>query len=434
MRNQIKQKIIVFNGGSKLSQKFELYSELIDSYEPISDDFISIPSDPKQNECLILSTSGCFSRPKAVSFTHYSVVSALEITSYPTIFGYTQSEVVSAHTELSHQMAVFQIFTAISTGSKFALMPTFERKDFVNYVKKYRISAALLTAQSIISLLKSAEDTPNFATQMKSLVKIISCGSVLTKTFSKQFIDVFKHIKDLRQGLFQTECMTPITLMVKGTTDFESIGVPTPNTTVIIKEWQSGDQLGANQIGEICVRREDSLYKRYLNHNDSTEALFDTNGWLHTRILGYYDEDRLLYIVGSIEEMIRSENTLISPTELESFLLSHNSVSEAAVIGVSDQSLGQLAIGFVILKHNSKALETEILDFVNSLVICLVYNLTSILTICFAFDLIFSVQLPKKKKLNGVYVMKYLPKTICGKISKRQLKEEFCFKIIKQKF
>ena len=364
--NQFVQKIIVFNGGSKINKKFELYSELIDSYDPISEDLISLPTDPKQSNCLILSTSGSFTRPKPLAFSHFSVVSALEITSYPMIFGYTQSEVVSAHCELAHQMAIFQILTAISTGSKIVLMPSFERKDFVNYVKKYRISAALLTAQAVISLVKIADDIPNFATEMKSLIKIISCGSVLTKTFANRFVESFKHIKDLRQGLFQTECMAPITLMIKGSTEYDSIGVPTPNTSIVIKEWQSGEQLGANQIGEICVKREGALCRQYLNARDITEALFDSDGWLHTRFLGYYDEDRLLYAVGSFEEMIRSENTLIAPSELESLLISHRAVSEGAVIGVCDQNAGQMTIGFVVLKPNTRVNDREILDFVNS--------------------------------------------------------------------
>ena len=45
-----------------------------------------------------------------------------------------------------------------------------------------------------------------------------------------------------------------------------------------------------------------------------------------------------------------------------------------------------------------------------------------------------SDQMPKKKNLNAVYVMNYLPKTICAKVSKRKLREELCLKIIKQKF
>ena len=300
-------------------------------------------------------------------FTHYSVVSALEITSCPLTFGYIQSEVVSSHCEFGHQLGIFQTLTAICTGSKVAIMPGFDRNQFVNCVKKYRISAAILSPQSIMSLIKDSEDN-DLSTTMSSLTKVISCGSVLPKSVATQFVERFKSVKDLRQGLFQSECMAPITLMIKNSQEYESVGVPTPNTTVIIKEWQSGQLLGANQIGEICVQRKDALCKHYLTNSDISEPLFDYDQWLRTRVLGYYDEDRLLYVIGSVDEMIRSNNSLIAPSELEALLLSHSAVAESAVIGVTDQTLGQMAVGFVVLKKKSigKVMDAEITDFVNS--------------------------------------------------------------------
>lgn len=361
------QKIIVFNGGQKLNSKFKTYSELIDSYEPLSEELTSLPTDPKQTECLILSTSGCLTRPKTLVFTHYSVVSALEVTSCPSVFGYTTSEVVSAHCEFSHHLAIFQTLTAICTGSKVAIMPGFDRRRFVTWVQKYKISAAILSAQTIMSLIKDSEDS-DLVASMSSLTKVISCGSVLPKSMAIQFVERFKSVKDLRQGLFHSECLTPISLMIKNSQEYDSAGVPTPNTTVIIKEWQSGQQLGANQIGEICVQREDGLCKHYMTSNDISEPLFDSDGWLRTRVLGYYDEDRLLYVIGSVDEMIRSNNTLIPPSELEALLLSHSAVAESAVIGLTDQIYGQMAVGFVVLKKKSigKVIDAEIADFVNS--------------------------------------------------------------------
>jgi len=323
---------------------------------------ISLPNDYKETNCLIVGTSGSTGPPKAVVFSHYSIVSALEITSIPSIFGYTQSDVISCHSQLSHESAIFQIFTGITTGSKIVLMPQFDYKPFVYYVKKYKITAAILSPSAIICLLKDPENC-----DISSLSKVISCGSALPKNIVNQFMERYKHVKDLRQGLFQTECMAPISLMVKESSEFDSVGVPTPNTKVKIVDPETGEQLLANQRGEICVYREDALSNGYFNNKDANKTLFDADGWLHTRDLGYYDDDGLLHIVENIDQMIKSGGLLLSAAEFEGLLLTHSAIREAAVIGIPDDIAGQVPTAFVILNapFRGKITSHQIEQFVN---------------------------------------------------------------------
>ncbi len=317
---------------------------MIESYEPISDDMMSLPNDTKETVCLITETSGSTGPSKAVQFTHYSVVSALEITSLPLIFGYTLNDVISSHSQFSHQSAIFQVFTGIATGSKIAIMPQLDYNQFINYVQKYKITAALLPPPIIICLAKDPENR-----DISSLTKIISFGSVLPKNIANQLISRYKHVKDLRQGLFQTECMAPISLMIKNSTEFDSIGVPTPNTKVKIINPETGEQLSANQNGMICVHREDALSKGYFNNINATKSLIDSDGWLHTRDLGYYDEDGMLYVFENMDLLIRCSGLLISSSELEGLLLSHSNICEAAVVGIPDPNEGQIPTAFVVL-------------------------------------------------------------------------------------
>jgi 4-coumarate--CoA ligase len=334
---------------------------MIEKYEPISDDMMSLPNDTKESVCLITETSGSTGPSKAVQFTHYSVVSALEITSLPMIFGYTLNDVISCHSQFSHQIAIFQVFTGIATGSKIAIMPQLNYNQFINYVQKYLITAALLPPPVIIRLAKDPEDR-----DISSLTKIISFGSVLHKNIGNKFTSRYKHVNDLRQGLFHTECMAPISLMVKNSTDFDSIGVPTPNTKVKIINPETGEQLPVNQTGIICVHREDALSKGYLNNS---KTLIDSDGWLRTRDLGFYDEDGMLYFVENIDLMIRCSGLLISPSELEGLLLSHSNVCEAAVIGIPDANEERIPTAFVVLNPSvvGKISGYDIEQFVNGM-------------------------------------------------------------------
>ena len=70
----------------------------------------------------------------------------------------------------------------------------------------------------------------------------------------------------------------------------------------------------------------------YLNDPEATAGTIDKEGYLHTGDIGYIDDDDELFIVDRLKELIKYKGFQVAPAELESLLLSHPNISDAAVV------------------------------------------------------------------------------------------------------
>ncbi len=126
---------------------------------------------------------------------------------------------------------------------------------------------------------------------------------------------------------------------------------------------ETDEALGPNQEGEICVRGP-IVMKGYIGNEAATKDTVDSNGWLHTGDVGYYDEEGFFYITDRKKELIKFKGLQVSPTELEKILLSHPQVQDAAVAPIPDETAGELPRAYIIKRPGSTLTENEIAKFV----------------------------------------------------------------------
>ncbi|MBO2447649.1 FadD3 family acyl-CoA ligase [Actinomadura barringtoniae] len=108
-----------------------------------------------------------------------------------------------------------------------------------------------------------------------------------------------------------------------------------------------GVELRIAEDGEVLVRGY-TVMVGYLHDPAATAEAIDPDGWLHTGDLGKLDEAGRLRIVGRKKDMFIVGGFNAYPAEIESFLLEHPAVAQAAVVGVPDERLGQVAKAFVV--------------------------------------------------------------------------------------
>jgi long-chain acyl-CoA synthetase len=154
----------------------------------------------------------------------------------------------------------------------------------------------------------------------------------------------------------------------------------------------------AGQPGEIVVRG-DLVMKGYWNRPEATAETL-RNGWLHTGDVGHVDEDGYVYITDRRKDLIISGGANIYPREVEEVLCAHPAVSEAAVIGVPDETWGEAVTALVVLRPGMPATEHDLVEHCRR-------------------------HVASYKKPRTVEFLAELPKNAYGKILKRELRERY---------
>ncbi|WP_194791898.1 FadD3 family acyl-CoA ligase [Pseudomonas sp. UFMG81] len=108
-----------------------------------------------------------------------------------------------------------------------------------------------------------------------------------------------------------------------------------------------GRTLPANQPGEVLVRGY-NLMQGYLDDPHASAEAIDADGWLHTGDVGVLDEEGYLRITDRLKDMFITGGFNVYPAEIEQTLLRYPGVAQAAVIGVADERLGEVAMAFLL--------------------------------------------------------------------------------------
>nr|WP_068147968.1 acetate--CoA ligase [Kordiimonas lipolytica] len=141
-----------------------------------------------------------------------------------------------------------------------------------------------------------------------------------------------------------------------------SMGRPLPGIDAGIVELREDGSVreitSAGEVGELALRPGwPSMFRGYLHETARYEKCFK-GGWYLSGDLAMRDTDGYYWFVGRADDMIKSSGHLIGPFEVESALVAHDAVAEAAVIGVPDERAGEVVKAFVTLHHGIEPDET----------------------------------------------------------------------------
>ncbi len=177
-----------------------------------------------------------------------------------------------------------------------------------------------------------------------------------------------------------------------------SAGPPLAGTVIEIRDPAAPNcLLPAGERGEICIRGP-QVMTGYFNRAAETAAAF-VDGALRTGDIGYLDADGYLFIVDRIKDVILCGGFNVYPRVIEDALYEHPAVLEATVIGVPDPYRGEAPKAFVVLRPGASATPADLGQHLASCVS--------------------KIELPREIELR-----QELPKTLVGKLSKKELVAE----------
>ena len=138
-------------------------------------------------------------------------------------------------------------------------------------------------------------------------------------------------------------------------------GAPFEEIDVRIADPDSGAELPTGERGEIQVRGFTVFEGYYKAPEKNAESFVD--GWFRTGDLGSLDDAGRICYHGRIKDMLKVGGENVAALEIESFLATHPAVKLAAVVGVPDDRLLEVAAAFIELNPGAEATEAEIIDF-----------------------------------------------------------------------
>ena len=136
----------------------------------------------------------------------------------------------------------------------------------------------------------------------------------------------------------------------------------------------------------------------YLNNEKATTDMITPDGWLKTGDIAIIDVDGYMFVVDRLKELIKYKGFQVAPAELEATLVSHEKITDAAVIGQPDPEAGELPIAFVVAA-DPELNEDDIKVFI-------------------------SERLANYKQLHKVSFVETIPKSASGKILRRVLRDQ----------
>jgi acetyl-CoA synthetase len=219
--------------------------------------------------------------------------------------------------------------------------------------------------------------------------------------------EVIKAWKDatgltIYEGYGQTETVLCIGTFPGMTPKFGSMGRPSPGWHIELHD-DHGKQVGLHEEGKIAIKLDPhpiGLFREYLYNDEENKKSF-VNGFYYTGDKAYKDEDGYYWFIGRDDDVIKASGYRIGPFEVESALIEHPAVLEAAVVGSPDDIRGLIVKAFVILKPGIKPSESLIREIQNH---------------------VKKVTAPYKYP-RAIEFVDSLPKTISGKIKRNELRD-----------
>ncbi|SFS15459.1 acyl-CoA synthetase [Yoonia litorea] len=237
--------------------------------------------------------------------------------------------------------------------------------NFWKLVEKHKVTFMITVPTAMSALMQRKVDADI------STLRLAFCGSApLPLELYRRFEEAAGVTICEGYGLTEATCLVSIN-PPEGEKRVGSIGVPFPYTDVRIISPTSGEELGVDEIGEICVSNPGVAYGDTYTEPDKNADLYrggdkSNTQYLRTGDLGRKDADGYLWITGRAKDLIIRGGHNIDPAEIEEALAGHDAVAFAGAIGQPDKHAGEVPCVYVELVDGADVTEQDLMEFAKS--------------------------------------------------------------------
>jgi long-chain acyl-CoA synthetase len=284
---------------------------------------------------------------------------------------------------------------AIATASEIIIMPRFQLKEAMAMITRYRPTMMPGVPTMFIAMLNA----PDLAKYDFSSLKFCLSGGAALPLETRRRFGALGGVK-LIEAYGLSEASPAVTINpLDGPVKEMSIGQPIPGTIVSLRDLDDPSrEVPPGEKGEICIKGP-QVMKGYWRRPEETAAQMTPDGFLRTGDVATVDDDGFFYIVDRIKDLIICSGYNVYPRVIEEAIATHPAVAEVTVIGIPDDYRGEAPKAFVKLRDGMTATRDDILAHL-------------------------APRLSRIEMPADIAFRDQLPKTLIGKLSKKELKDE----------
>ena len=304
----------------------------------------------------ILFTSGTMGKPKGVALSHRNILTAAYATAHA--LRHSGEDRALGAVPLFTIFGVHVVAVTITGGGTLVLEQRFDARDALDLIRRERLTVV----HGVPTMFELLMRDPSFEEQRPTTCRTgIVAGSPVSPDLAhriREWCDV-----QIAYGLTETGPTVTITRFEDSAERrAETAGRPIAGVDVRVVDLKSGALHGPEAVGELAVKGPNVMLGYYRMPGETARSL-TPEGYLLTGDLALVDEDGYVRIIGRRNELIIRGGYKIYPRELEDLLRTHPAVSDACVVGIPNETLGELICACVVPTEGSIVTGDELKDF-----------------------------------------------------------------------
>jgi len=385
--------VVLIDGSAQVMPERTSLRELLGTGAAAPD----ITIDSATHVAVLPYSSGTTGRAKGVMLTHRNLVANVAQTG--PLLTLSDTDRLLAVLPFFHIYGMSVLMnSSLSRGATIITMPRFDLADFLRVIDTYKATFIFIAPPIAVALAKH----PMVDDYDVSTVKMVFSGAApLDAELGKKVADRL-HCR-VRQGYGMSE-LSPVSHSMPDDADdipLGTVGITIPNMECKIVDTATGAEIdvpaeGTSAPGELWCKGPNVMLG-YLENPQATADTLDSDGFLHTGDVATVSAEGYVSIVDRVKELIKYKGYQVPPAELEALLLTHESIADAACIGVTDADGEEIPKAFVVRQPGAQLSEQDVMSFVAS-------------------------KVAPYKKVRRVQFIDVIPKSSAGKILRKDLR------------